>query len=87
MQNFKKLKKNMDSKKVQERIKKELDTSIKKNAKYDLTHMQWQMKTNSEDIQSFVHDLNSWEKEIAKKDKNKNSRDKAKVSLISKDLI
>ena len=45
------------------------------------------MKTNSEDIQSFVHDLNSWEKEIAKKDKNKNSRDKAKVSLISKDLI
>ena len=70
----------MDSKKVQERIKKELDTSIKKDAKYDLTQMQWQLKTNSEDIQTFIQDLNSWEKEINQKDKNKSKRDKPKVS-------
>ena len=69
------------SKNVQERIKKELDMAVKKDPKYDLTNMQWQMKQNSEDVQSFIKDLNDWEKDIHHKDKNKNQRAKGKVSF------
>lgn len=64
-----------------------MDTSNKKNGKFDMTQMQWQLKTNSEDIQSFISDLNSWEKEITQKDKNKNQRDKGKVSASPFELI
>lgn len=36
------------------------------------------MKRNSEDIQTYVSDLNSWMKDVSKQDKDKNIRDKKK---------
>ena len=65
---------------VKSRVQKEIDTAKSKDPKMDMTHLQWQLKQNSEDISSYITELNSWQHEIDKKDKSKEKRNKGKVS-------
>lgn len=73
------------TKNVQANIKEALEKTSKKdpkNPKMDLTHMQWQLKSNSEDVQTYISDLNDWCNDVKKKDKDANIRDKKKVGVV-----
>lgn len=65
---------------VKARVQKEIDTAKSKDGKMDMTHLQWQLKQNSEDITNYISELNSWQSEIDQKDKSKEKRNKGKVS-------
>ena len=38
--------------------------------KFDMVKLQHQLKNNSTDIQNYVQDLENWQKDVSKKDKN-----------------
>ena len=49
------------------------------DAKVDMIQMQRTLKNNSEDIQSYVKDLNSWQKDVGNK--------KAKTTKVSQSRL
>ena len=48
----------------------------REEAKFDMIKLQHTLRNNNTDIQSFVEDLDSWQSEMTKKDKDANLRSK-----------